>query len=93
MDIADSGSGGKVDSLKRASPDFAAMRRLAMRFRGILQSKDTRRLEVWLDDAQQSGIYAVQRFASTLRPHLTAVNYALTETLEEWPDQKTKSTG
>jgi transposase len=74
-------------------PHIAAMRRLAVRFRGILQSKDTQRLEIWLDDAQQSGIYAVQRFASTLRPHLTAVNYALTETLEEWPDQKTKSTG
>jgi len=28
---------------------------------GILQSKDTQSLEVWLDDAQQSGIYAVQR--------------------------------
>jgi len=36
----------KVESLKRASPDFAAMRRLAMRFRGILQSKDTQRLDV-----------------------------------------------
>jgi hypothetical protein len=42
---------------------------------GILQSKDTQSLdEVWLDDAQQSGIYAVQRFARTL---------------EQWPDRRT----
>jgi transposase len=47
------------------------MRRLAVRFRGILQSKDTQRLEIWLDDAQQSGIYAVQRFARMLRRDLT----------------------
>ena len=32
----------KVDALKSASPDFTAMRRLAMRFRGILRSKDIR---------------------------------------------------
>jgi hypothetical protein len=30
----------KVDALKTASPEFTAMRRLAMRFRGILRSKD-----------------------------------------------------
>jgi transposase len=65
------------------------MRRLAVRFRGILQSKDTQRLEIWLVDAQQSGIYAVQRFARTLRRDLTVVSYALTETLEQWPHQRT----
>jgi hypothetical protein len=60
-----------------------------VRFRGILQSKDTQRLEIGLVDAQQSGIYAVQRFARTLRRDLTVVSYALTETLEQWPHQRT----
>ena len=69
----------KVDVLKSASPDFTAMRRLAMRFRGILRSKDIQKFGVWLDDAQQSGIYAMQRFARTLRRDLDAVTNALTE--------------
>ncbi len=55
----------KVSALKNASPDFAAMRELAMRFRGVLRSKDVKRLDQWLDDAQRSGIYAMQRFART----------------------------
>ena len=41
----------KVDALKNASPDFTAMRRLAMRFRGILRSKDIQKFSVWLDEA------------------------------------------
>ena len=55
------------------------MRRLAMRFRGILRSKDIQKFGVWLDDAQQSGIYAMQRFARTVRRDLDAVTNALTE--------------
>ena len=55
------------------------MRRLAMQFRGILRSKDIQKFGVWLDDAQQSGIYAMQRFARTVRRDLDAVTNALTE--------------
>jgi transposase len=69
----------KVDALKNASADFTAMRRLAMRFRGILRSKDIQKFGVWLDDAQQSGIYAIQRFARTARRDLDVVTNALTE--------------
>ena len=69
----------KVDALKSASPDFTATRRLAMRFRGILRSKDIQKFGVWLDDAQQSGIYARQRFVRTVRRDLDAVTNALTE--------------
>jgi transposase len=69
----------KVDALKNASADFTAMRRLAMRFRGILRSKDIQKFGVWLDDAQQSGIYAMQRFARTVRRDLDAVTNALTK--------------
>ena len=58
----------KVDALKSASADFTAMRRLAMRFRGILRSKDIQKFGVWLDDAQQSGIL---RHAA-LRPNSAA---------------------
>ena len=71
--------GDLPDALKSASPDFTAMRRLAMRFRGILRSKDIQKFGAWLNDAQQSGIYAMQRFARTLRRDLDAVTNALTE--------------
>ena len=53
----------------------------------MLQSKDTQRLEVWLDDAQQFGIYAVQRFARTLRRDIIAVKNALTE---RWSNGQTE---
>jgi transposase len=69
----------KVAALKNASPDFAAMRELAMRFRGVLSSKDVRRLNKWLDDVQRSGIYAMQRFARTLSSDIQAVRNAVAE--------------
>lgn len=34
----------------------APMRRLAMRFRGMLKSKSVGKLGVWLKDAQKSGL-------------------------------------
>jgi transposase len=73
------GQAAKVDALKSASPDFTAMRSLAMRFRGILRSKDIQKFDVWVNDAQQSGIYAMQRFARTIRRDVDAVRNALTE--------------
>jgi len=69
----------KIDALKSASPEFTTMRGLAMRFRGIFRGKDTDKLDVWLDDAQQSGIYAMQRFARTLRRDIDGVKNAVTE--------------
>ena len=69
----------KVDALKGAAPDFTAMRRLAMRFLGILRSKDIQKFDVWLNDAQQSGIYPIHRFARTLRRDVDAVRNSLTE--------------
>ena len=50
-----------------------------MRFRGVLRSKDVQTFVVWLDEAQQSGIDAMQRFARTVRRDLDAVTNALTE--------------
>jgi transposase len=69
----------KIDTLKREWPDFAAMRQLAMRFRGILRSKNVARLGVWLKDAHKSGLYAIQRFARTLGRDIDAVWNAITE--------------
>jgi transposase len=69
----------KVDALKSEWREFATMRGLAMRFRGILRSKNVAKLGVWLTDAQQSGLYAMQRFARTLRRDIDAVRSAVTE--------------
>ena len=59
------GQKAKIEALKSASPDFTAMRKLAMRFRGVLRNNDIQRLDVWLHEAIQSGIYAMQRFVRT----------------------------
>ena len=77
----------KVDALKSEWPNFAAMRQLAMRFRGIPRSKNAGKLGVWLKDAQQSGLYAMQRFARTLRKDIDAVRNAITE---RWSNGQTE---
>jgi transposase len=55
------------------------MRQLAMRFRGLLRGTDTGKLNLWLDDAEAAGIYAMQSFARTIRRDITAVKNAITE--------------
>jgi transposase len=69
----------KIEALKSASADFVVMRQLAMRFRGLFRSKSAARLDEWLDDAQQSGLYAMRCFVRTLRQDIDAVRNALTE--------------
>ena len=68
-----------VDALKVASAEFTAMRRLAMRFRGLLRGGTVEGLDAWLIDARASGIYAMQRFAKTIRQDLEAVRNAMSE--------------
>ena len=70
----------KVDALKAASTEFAAMRALAMRFRGLLRGGDIELLDTWLGDAASSGIHAMRQFAATLRRDLVAVRNATTKT-------------
>jgi hypothetical protein len=41
-----------VDALKAASAEFTAMRRLAMRFRGLLRGGTPERRDAWLIDAR-----------------------------------------
>jgi hypothetical protein len=50
-------------------------------------SGDIQNFGAWLDDAKQSGIYAMQRFARTVRRDLDAVTNALTE---EWSNGQTE---
>ena len=69
----------KVDALKVSLPEFAAMRHLAMRFRGLLGGGRSANLKRWLNDAGRSGIYAMQRFARTVRQDVEAVTNALRE--------------
>jgi transposase len=76
-----------VDALKAASAEFTAMRHLAMRFRGLLRGGTPERLDAWLNDARASGIYAMQRFARTIRQDLEAVRNAV---LEPWSNGQTE---
>ena len=77
----------KVDTLKATCGEFATMRRLAMRFRGMLRSADAEPLVGWLSDAARSGIHCMQQFASTLRQDLAAVQKAI---LEPWSNGQTE---
>jgi hypothetical protein len=65
-----------VDALKIESAEFTIMRQLAMRFRGLLMGGAIEKLDVWLQDAQLSGIYAMQRFARAARQNFAAVRNA-----------------
>jgi transposase len=68
-----------VDALKAASPEFTAMRRLAMRFRGLLRGGTAEELDAWLIAARASGIYGMQRFVRTIRQDIEAVRNAVSE--------------
>lgn len=67
----------KVDALKQGSDAFAEMRRLAMRFNGILRSKKSAPLDAWIDDAIDSELIPIMRFARVLRRDINAVNNAI----------------
>nr|ABA56048.1 hypothetical transposase [Sinorhizobium meliloti] len=67
----------KVDALKQGAPEFALMRSLGMRFRGIFRSRDPGKLDSWIDDAVNSGLVAVARFARVLHRDLDAVYSAI----------------
>jgi transposase len=67
----------KVDALKQGSEAFAEMRRLAMRFNGILRRKRSAPLDAWIDDAIDSELLPIMRFARVLRRDIHAVNNAI----------------
>jgi transposase len=76
-----------VDALKAASVEFTTMRRLAMRFRGLLHGGTAEKLDMWLNDARTCGIYGMRRFAKTLRQDIEAVRNAM---LEGWSNGQTE---
>jgi Transposase len=76
-----------VDALKIASAEFTIMRQLAMRFRGLLMGSSIEKLDVWLQDAQLSGVYAMHRFARAARQDIDAVRNAV---LEPWSNVQTE---
>ncbi|NGO54784.1 ISL3 family transposase [Mesorhizobium camelthorni] len=67
----------KVDALKQGSHEFALMRSLAMRFRGILRGRELDKLDIWIDDAVNSGLVPIVRFARVLRRDISAVRNAV----------------
>lgn len=67
----------KVDVLKQGSHEFVLMRSLGMGFRGILRSRDLSKLDIWIDDAVNSGLVAIARFARVLRRDIDAVRNAI----------------
>ena len=76
-----------VEVLKAALPEFARMRNLAMRFRGLLCGGRAKKLDNWLDDAATSGIHGLQRFAKTIRQDINAVRGAASERWNNGPTE------
>jgi transposase len=78
----------KVDAMKVASSDFAAMRRFAMRFRGLFRSGNNSALDDRLIDVGQSGIFGLKRFARAIKRDIAAVYNAMTTI---WSNGQTES--
>ena len=66
-----------VDTLTADSMDFAVMRQFAMRFRGLFRGGSLKKLDEWIWDATSCGVYAIRRFAKTLRQDIDAVQNAV----------------
>jgi len=67
----------KVEALKNGSVPFSIMRSLAMRFRGILRSNNPCLVEDWIDDAIETELLEMVRFARVLHRDLDAVKNAV----------------
>ena len=67
----------KVEALKEGSPAFTTMWRLAMRFIGILRSRKADPLSAWIDDAIETDLVPIVRFARTINRDIDAVSNAI----------------
>ena len=76
-----------MERLKAECPEFATMRRFAMRFRGLMHGKDASKLDAWVLDGTSSGIHGIRRFAATLRQDAAAVRNAI---CERWSNGQTE---
>ncbi|GAA3065760.1 hypothetical protein GCM10010520_11990 [Rhizobium viscosum] len=63
--------------MKQGSRAFAIVRGLAMRFNGILRSRCSLALDEWIDEAIDTELTAIMRFASILRRDIDAVKNAI----------------
>jgi hypothetical protein len=75
----------KADALKAGSPAFATMRCLAMRFNGILRGCEADPLLAWIDDAIETNLAPIVRFARTLNRDIDAVKKRYRYALEQRP--------
>ena len=62
----------KVVALKQGSIEFVQMRTVTMRFRGIIWSRESSKLDIWIDDAICSKLAPIVSFARVLRRHIDA---------------------
>lgn len=67
----------RVEALKNGSVPFSTMRGLAMRFNGILRSSNPCLVEDWIDDAIDTDLVEMVRFARILHRDLEAVKNAI----------------
>lgn len=68
---------GRVDALKQGSHEFDTMRSLAMRFNGILRGGRSEPLDAWIEDAIDTELIPIERFARVLRRDIDAVYNAI----------------
>lgn len=67
----------KVDALKAGSAAFVRVRSLATRFTGIFRGQQSGPLDAWIDNAIESNIVPIMRFARTLHRDIDAVRNAI----------------
>jgi transposase len=67
----------KVEALKAGSPAFTTMRRLAMCFKGISRGRKADPLFAWIDDAIETDLAPIVRFARTINRDIDAVSIAI----------------
>jgi transposase len=67
----------KVEALKAGSPAFTTMRRLAMRFNGILRGRKADPLPAWIGNTIKTGLAPIVRFARTLNGDIDEVGNAI----------------
>ena len=67
----------KVEAMKEAAPEFAVMRSLALRLRGMLRGKDPEKLRPWIKDVNATGLNRMMAFATKLLRDEKAVETAI----------------
>ncbi len=61
------------------------MRELGLSFRGLLRLGNLDNLHSWIEQAENSGLHAMERFVRTLKQDLSAVEASVTEPWSNGP--------